>query len=49
MAKDTAKQLLLDGNGNYRGDETAVFLYRLYADNDTRSPKNFIKMKKMIS
>ena len=35
--------MLLNEDGTYRGDDTAVFLCRIAADNDTRSPNNFIR------
>jgi len=34
---------LLNEDGTYRGDDTAVFLGRISADNDTKSPNNFIR------
>ena len=48
MAKDAAKDLLLDKNGNYCGDHRACFLDKIGADNDTRATKNFIKVQNEI-
>ena len=36
QAVEAARRLLLDDDGNYRGDNKAVFLYEVCADNDTR-------------
>jgi hypothetical protein len=35
--------LLLDTNGNYIGDDVAIFCRCISADNDTRAPKAFIQ------
>ena len=48
MAKDAARNLLLDKDGNYRGDDTAVFLSKVHSDNDTRAPNNFIQTQNDI-
>eukprot|EP00984_Skeletonema_dohrnii_P022599 scaffold11702_cov157-Skeletonema_dohrnii-CCMP3373.AAC.2 len=43
QATDAARELLIDDDGNYRGDDTAIFCGSISADNDTRSPNNFIR------
>ena len=45
MAKDAARNLMLDKDGNYRGDEIAVFLNQIHANNDTRAPNNFTQVQ----
>ena len=37
-----ARDLLLDADGNYLGDDQAVFCGSIHADNDTRAPSAFI-------
>ena len=34
MAADAARQLLLKDDGTYRGDDTAIYLQKNFADND---------------
>ncbi len=36
QAVEAARRLLLDDDGNYRGNDEAVFLYEVCADNDPR-------------
>ena len=48
MAADAAKQLLLNKDGTYRGDDTAIFLKKNFADNDARAPKKFISEQNNI-
>lgn len=38
MAYDMGRNLLLDEDGNYLGDDTAIFMGEIAADNDTRGP-----------
>ena len=40
---EAAMSLLLDTNGNYVGDDVAIFGRSISADNDTRAPKAFIQ------
>ena len=42
-AVKAGRRLLLDDEGNYRGDDSAVFLDIFVADNDVRAPMNLIK------
>ena len=42
-AGEAARRLLLDDEGNYRGDNSAVFLDICVSDNDVNAPKHFIK------
>ena len=37
-----ARELLVDGQGKYVGDDTAVFAKVITSDNDTRAPYSFI-------
>ena len=37
-----ARDLLLDENGKYVGDDKAIFATIINSDNDTRSPKSFM-------
>lgn len=43
-----AKDLLLDANGEYVGDDKAIFGVFINADNDTRAPKAFIRWQNKI-
>ena len=40
---EAAMSLLLDTNGNYVGEDVAIFGHSVSADNDTRAPKAFIQ------
>ena len=40
QAYDIGRSLLLDEEGNYLGDDTAIFMSEIAADNDTRGPKS---------
>lgn len=42
-AIEAGRRLILDDDGNYRGDDSAVFLDVIVADNDVRAPSNLIK------
>lgn len=42
QAGDSGKRLLLDASGKYHGDDVAIFVDQVVADNDTRGPDNFI-------
>ena len=48
MAADAARQLLLKDDGTYRGDDTAIYLQKNFADNDCRAPKRFISEQNNI-
>jgi hypothetical protein len=41
-------RLLLDQDGNYVGNNRAIFVKEIYADNDTRSPAAMIKEQNKI-
>jgi len=43
-----ARELLLDGNGNYVGDDVAIFAKVVTSDNDTRAPFAFIREQNKI-
>ena len=43
-----ARELLLDKNGKYVGDDRAIFAGRINADNDTRGPAAFIREQNRI-
>ena len=43
-----ARALLLDADGNYVGDDLAIFGDFIHADNDTRAPKAFIAEQNRI-
>ena len=43
-----ARDLLLDADGNYLGDDQAVFCGSIHADNDTRAPSAFIREQNAI-
>ncbi len=42
-ASEAARRLILDDDGNYRGDDSAVFLDIVVSDNDVNAPTNFIQ------
>ena len=42
-AIEAGRRLLLDDNGDYRGDDSAVFLNVVVSDNDVNAPTNFIR------
>ena len=48
MAKQAARLLIFDEDGSYRGDDTTVLVSKIFADNDCRAPKNFIKEQNII-
>ena len=48
MAKEAGRQLLFKKDGSYRGDDTAVAVVKIFADNDCRAPRNFIKEQNVI-
>ena len=48
QARIAASDLLLNTNGTYAGDDKAIFAQECNADNDTRSPKNFIRTQNQI-
>eukprot|EP00562_Extubocellulus_spinifer_P035642 CAMPEP_0178683350 /NCGR_PEP_ID=MMETSP0699-20121125/2262_1 /TAXON_ID=265572 /ORGANISM="Extubocellulus spinifer, Strain CCMP396" /LENGTH=540 /DNA_ID=CAMNT_0020327949 /DNA_START=236 /DNA_END=1858 /DNA_ORIENTATION=+ len=41
-AEQAAEEFLLNDAGEYRGDDTAIFLDEVVSDNDTRAPNKFI-------
>lgn len=43
QAADIARMLLLDDEGEYLGDDVAIFMGKVAADNDTRAPKAAIR------
>ena len=45
---DISRQLLFDDSGKPRGEDTAVFVSHLVADNDTRGPNNFMRTQTEI-
>ena len=42
------KHLLVDEDGNYRGDDQAIFAYRISSDNDTKSPQRLMRSQNEI-
>ena len=48
LAKDVARQGLLKDDGTYRGDDVAIALGKISADNDGRGPKKFIRIQNEI-
>ena len=42
------QDLIVDENGKYRGDDMAIFCQRVNADNDTKGPKNIIRVQNEI-
>ena len=42
QAAIAAEELLKDSDGNYAGDDTAIFGHMINSDNDTRAPNSFI-------
>ncbi len=42
------RRLLLNDDGTYRRDDIANFADKVSADNDTKSPNNFIREQKQI-
>lgn len=47
-ATEAARRLLFDDAGNFRGEDSAVFLDVVVADNDVRAPSNLIKEQHSI-
>ena len=48
QAVTAARDLLLDENGEYVGDEKAIFGLMLNSDNDTGAPSSFIREQNRI-
>ena len=48
QSEKAARDLLLDKDGQYLGDDEAIFCREIAADNDTRSPKRAIQMQRDI-
>ena len=48
QARKAARDLLLDKDGKYRGDDVAIVGIGIHADGDTRAPKSFIEEQNKI-